>query len=100
MTKAKPNGNHSTPKDWVAIVLTIGLCTALNILVVSIAYEGLNDGPETISENATQIMTGTFGGIIGILGAYLGYRAASNGEKHDRQEQEISSDASIESSET
>jgi hypothetical protein len=38
-----------------------------------------NKGNEGISENGTQVLTGWGGGILGVLGAYVGYKAASGG---------------------
>lgn len=65
-------------RDWVAIILAIGLATALNLLVVAVAYDAIRSQGPGLSENATQILTGWGGGIIGILGAVFGYAA---GEK-------------------
>jgi hypothetical protein len=65
-------------KDWTAIILAIGLCTAINAITVAVLLEAmLSEGPG-LSENATQILTTAFGGIIGVLGSYVGYRAASS----------------------
>lgn len=70
--------NYPPPpnRDVVALVLAVGLATALNLIVAAILYDAIKH-PETagISENATQILTGWGGGIIGILGAVFGYRA-------------------------
>ena len=64
------------PRDAIALVLAIGLVTALNVICVAILYDALRDPAEAgISENATQILTGWGGGIIGILGAVFGYKA-------------------------
>lgn len=64
-------------KDWVALVLTIGLCTATNILVIAVLYDAVfSEGPG-LSENATQILVAVFGGMIGVIGSYIGYRAGS-----------------------
>lgn len=69
-----PRRLHPT-RDWVAMVLAVGLATALNIIVVAILWDTISD-PENagISENATQILTGWGGGIVGILGAVFGMR--------------------------
>jgi hypothetical protein len=62
-------------RDWVAIILAIGVATALNAIVAAVLIDALrSDGPG-LSENATQVLTAAFGGIIGVLGAYIGYRA-------------------------
>ncbi|HKE79013.1 MAG TPA: hypothetical protein VKB54_06880 [Solirubrobacteraceae bacterium] len=62
---------------WVAILLAIGLATALNMITFAVLYVavfGSSDVPGGLSENATQVLTGWGGGIVGILGAFVGYR--------------------------
>jgi len=62
---------------WVAVILAVGICTALNAITFAVLYAALfgeSDVPGGLSENATQVLTGWGGGIIGILGAYVGYR--------------------------
>lgn len=66
-------------RDWVPIVLAIGLATALNLFSVAVLYDALFSDNAGISENATQILTGWGGGIVGILGAVFGYRAGAEG---------------------
>lgn len=59
----------------VATVLAIGICTAINLIVIAVLYDAIfSEGPG-LSENATQILSTTFGGILGVLGAYIGFRA-------------------------
>lgn len=66
-------------RDWIALTLAIGLATALNLIVAAILYDAVRDPANAgISENATQILTGWGGGIIGILGAVFGYKAGQN----------------------
>lgn len=60
-------------RDWVAIILAVGICTALNGFVFAAIYDALTDPAHSgLSENATQILTGWGGGIIGILGTVFG----------------------------
>ena len=64
----------------VAVLLAVGIATALNLIVFAVLYAALtktSDVDGGISENATQILTGWGGGIIGILGAFVGYRLGS-----------------------
>ena len=62
-------------RDWVALILAIGLCTALNAFVFFAIYDAITDPTHAgLSENATQILTGWGGGIIGILGTVFGVR--------------------------
>jgi len=63
-------------RDLIALVLAVGLCTALNLVTFAVLYDALtNPEGSGLSENATQILTGWGGGVIGILGAVFGYRA-------------------------
>lgn len=71
-----PGTGHPPPaRDLIAIVLAVGMCSALNIVTLAILYDAIRHSDAGISENATQILTGWGGGIIGILGAVFGYRA-------------------------
>jgi hypothetical protein len=91
----QPNGkgdrrfHKGATADMVAVILAIGVVLALNIVTGAIlwaAYQRLGIDPDSgISENGTQLLTGAFGGIIGVLGSYIGFRygekKGSNGEK-------------------
>jgi len=69
----------------VAIILAIGIATSVNFITLAVFYDAvINEGAE-LSENATQILVAAFGGIIGILGSYIGFRAAQ--AQQDRAEQ-------------
>lgn len=68
-------GAGSSPKDYVAVILAVGVSTAMNIVTIAVLIDALLDDGPGLSENATQILTGAFGGMLGVLGAYLGYRA-------------------------
>ena len=69
-------------RDVVALVLAVGLVVALNLIVVAVLYDAIHNPAQAgISENATQILTGWGGGVIGILGAVFGYRAAQREEE-------------------
>jgi hypothetical protein len=73
-----PRDDDHWAKDWVALILAVGIATALNVIVLAVlwtAVTGESDVDGGLSENATQILTGAFGGIVGVLGAFLGYRA-------------------------
>jgi sulfite exporter TauE/SafE len=64
-------------RDLIALVLAIGLATALNMLCFGVVWDAVRSDTPGISENATQILTGWGGGVIGILGAVFGYRAGA-----------------------
>ena len=57
----------------VALVLACSLGLAFNLFCVAVLYTAVSSDT-ALSENATQVLTGWGGGIIGILGAYIGYR--------------------------
>jgi hypothetical protein len=69
-------------RDIVATVLAIGVATALNGIVFAVAYDALASDTPGLSENATQVLTGAFGGMIGILGTYIGLKARQE-QHHD-----------------
>lgn len=69
----------------IGIILSIGLVMALNIIVFAVLWDALHGDAPGLSENATQILTGAFGGIIGILGSFLGFQVA---DSRRNQEQE------------
>lgn len=56
----------------VAIILAVGVAIALVLLVVA-AYLVRSDTDAALGENMTQVLTGLGGGMIGVLGAYVGY---------------------------
>jgi hypothetical protein len=60
----------------VALTLAIGLATAVNLIVIGVLlaayYRGKKSGDYSISENATQVLIAAFGGMIGVLGGYVG----------------------------
>lgn len=79
-----PKESHG--KDWVALVLTIGLCTGVNCLTIAVLYDAIfSEGPG-LSENATQILVAAFGGMIGVIGSYIGYRAGTIDRKTDTRQ--------------
>lgn len=60
--------------DIVGLILAVGICTALNVITAAVMWDALTSDSAGISENATQILTGWGGGIIGVIGALVGYR--------------------------
>jgi hypothetical protein len=65
-------------RDIVAVILAIGLAVAVVMLMAGVLWDALHSDSPGISENATQLITMAFGGIIGILGSFLGYKAGTN----------------------
>jgi hypothetical protein len=73
--------------DIVAIILAAGFASVVFlILIATIVQITHNERPEvSLSENATQILTSTVGGLSGILGGYVGY-SLKNRDKDDQDE--------------
>jgi hypothetical protein len=67
VAKLSPSGG------MVALVLAASLGFGFNMFCFAVLYDAIT-GQTALSENATQVLTGWGGGIIGILGAYIGYR--------------------------
>lgn len=65
-------------KEWVAFTLAIGMATALNVFTGAVLWDALFNEAPGLSENGTQVLTGWGGGIVGVLGAYVGYRAGAS----------------------
>lgn len=62
-------------RDLVAIILAVGIATSLNFITIGVLWDAIfSEGPG-LSSNATQILTASFGGIIGVLGSYIGFKA-------------------------
>jgi hypothetical protein len=64
--------------DLVAVILASGLSLAVVLILVATMVQILNNEPGApeiqLSENATQILIAAIGGIVGVLGGYIGYR--------------------------
>jgi hypothetical protein len=74
---APPPPERGDPRDFVALVLAIGLSMALLVIVAAVMYDAVRSDTPGLSENATQILTGWGGGVVGVLGSYLGFRAGA-----------------------
>ena len=68
--------------EWVAIIIAAGFVLGFNIFCFAVLYTAIqNDAP--LSENATQVLTGWGGGMVGLLGGfvgggYVGYRVGKD----------------------
>jgi hypothetical protein len=65
------------PTDVVAVVLSVGMVSALNLFILAATLEAFSNPitlPVGLSDNATQVLTGWGGGIIGVIGALVGFR--------------------------
>jgi hypothetical protein len=96
MVPAKPgNAAHrrrslEVGRDLSALVIAVGLSVAVCSITFAVLYDAIAHPADAgLSDNATQVLTAAFGGIIGILGTYVGFNAATNrttveDEKGDR----------------
>jgi ABC-type nickel/cobalt efflux system permease component RcnA len=79
MGEVEPQPTPPAPaREWTAIILAIGLSTAINAITIAVLMDAVMSKGPGLSENATQILTTAFGGIIGVLGSYIGYRSATS----------------------
>ena len=61
--------------DWVACVLAGALALTVTLIMVTAIVNVVDrQAPTpTLGENTTQVLTSAIGGVVGILGAYVGY---------------------------
>ena len=80
-------GVKRSTSDVIAVVLAAGLSLSVIALVVGVSVAAVKNGStaSTLSENETQVLTTAFSGMIGVLGAWVGYRAA-RGQPRDPEE--------------
>lgn len=73
----KPPRRPRPSVDLVAVILAMGLAVLVVLIIVATMVQILaNDLKPQIqlSENATQILIAAIGGIVGVLGGYIGHR--------------------------
>lgn len=63
--------------DLVAVILAAGIAISVVALVIGVTVGAIKNGStaSTLSDNESQVLTAAFGGMIGVLGAWVGYRA-------------------------
>jgi heme A synthase len=73
MTRDRVPGDPTrAARERVAIILAAGVSICLIVFTAAVLYDAVfSEGPG-LSENATQILTASFSGIIGALAGYLG----------------------------
>ena len=91
MTSATPRshrrlvpGGPDQGRTLVVVVLTIGLATAINLITLGVVYDAIFSRGPGLSENATQILSTAFGGMIGVVGSFVGFRAGVDQGRTER----------------
>jgi hypothetical protein len=71
--------------DLIALVLAVSLGIAIVMIMVSAIINVVDHQAPTptLGENTTQVLTSAMGGVVGILGAYVGYAFR---RRHDEED--------------
>jgi hypothetical protein len=75
--------------DLVAIILSTGMVTAMNLFILAAIFEAYSNPvtlPVGLSDNATQVLTGWGGGIVGVIGALVGVRVGRKVPEPEKEE--------------
>jgi hypothetical protein len=69
--------------DLIALILAGGLSLSIVALVIGVVWAAIQNGStaSTLSDNESQVLTVAFSGTIGVLGAWVGYRAGNGAPK-------------------
>jgi hypothetical protein len=72
---AKDQRRAPGPATLVAVILATGIALSLVFMTAAALYIVVisNGQPTTLGENTTQVLTGWGGGMLGVLGAFVGY---------------------------
>jgi hypothetical protein len=69
------SGRRGAGGDPVATALAVALGLVIVLITIGVLYDAITDPNQTgLGENSTQVLETAFGGILGILGAYLGFQ--------------------------
>ena len=71
--------------DLIAVILSAGFSLAILSLVVGVSWAAIQHGntAATLSDNEAGVLQVAFGGIVGVLGAWVGYRAGNGHEEKE-----------------
>lgn len=81
MSRRRPEG-----RDVVAAILAVGIALAINLLMAAVMWDAVRSDTPGLSENATQVIIASLTGIVGVLGGYVGGRAAEAQRRHVEEE--------------
>jgi hypothetical protein len=79
--KPKPDRRRriSTGVDLVALVLALGLVITMILVVTGTTFNrATNDKLSPLGDNTTQIFIAGIGGMVALLGTYIGYRVGNS----------------------
>ena len=64
--------------DTVAAILAVALVLAVILIGVAVITNVIEHQTptQTLGENATQVLVALVGGLVGVMGSYIGFRAA------------------------
>ena len=72
-------------RDLVALLLAAALFVAVAFASASVLYGVIVNERRNLGDAATQLLTALFGGIVGILGAYVGSTKSERKEDDDAE---------------
>ena len=84
----------------MAVILAVGLTALVVLILVATVVQILHDEPPLspeiqLSDNATQILVAAIGGVVGLLGSYMGHRLHGSGSDTDTEVEEPPSAGSL-----
>ena len=87
----EPDKRRIVGRDWVALLLAVGIATAINLITFAVLWDALFNEQPGLSDNAVTVLTTAFSGAIGVLGSYIGIKAGQqmngNGSPPKKEEE-------------
>lgn len=80
--------NRGLGPDVVAMILASALFLSVVVIGIALILSVVDQRTpiQTLGENTTQVLTGLIGGIIGVLGSYLGQRFRKHKQEGEEDE--------------
>jgi len=76
---------HRINVDMVVLILAIVLGLSVILIMITVLVQVIDhETPQSLGENTTQIITAVTGGLIGVLGGYVGARVQQKRDKDDK----------------
>lgn len=80
---------HRVTRDWVALVLAIGLVLVLNLIIAGVLIVAVFQRDRPLEDGTQQFLVAAFGGVCGVLGSYIGFRAGHRDRHLDDEHHSI-----------